>query len=90
MVMPLGLERGPDGGGVDVQSIADAGEGPTVFVEADRVSDAFIVQALTAHGDALSVQVRRHSDAVNAEPGGQFVDGRAGTIGVDKGCDLTL
>lgn len=44
---PLGLEGCPDRGDVDAQPITDMGEGPTAFVEADRLSDALIVQTFS-------------------------------------------
>jgi hypothetical protein len=74
----------PDGAAVDAESGTDPGHRPSLGVQVNGVSDLFGVQSLAAHDDALAVQVRRDGDAVNAETGGQLVDGRPGAVTVDS------
>jgi hypothetical protein len=86
----LGFDGGPRGGGVNTKPVADSCARPTVLVKADRVSKALSVEALTAYGDALTVQVRGYGHAVDAEPGSEFVDSCPGQVPVDEHRDLTF
>lgn len=67
-------EGGEDGGGVDIDVVADAGEGPAELVEVDCFVDLFGGQAAAAHGHIMAVQDEADRLARNLEPGTELVD----------------
>lgn len=81
-------QRCPDGLGIDAEPVSDPGRGPALLVEAYRLFDAVVVQALSPACDTLAVQVSGDGGAVETEAVGEFVYGLPGAVALDEVSDL--
>ena len=81
-------ERGQHGGVVDVEVLADSGEGPAEVVEVDGGVDLVGGEAAAAHRYLVAVEDVADRPPVDPEPVAQLVDRGSGLVAGDEFLDL--